>query len=140
MAHLVLYDGVCGLCNRIVQFLLKRDRKDQFLFAPLQSPRGEGELARLGLHQTELDTFYLIVDFQTETERLLSKGRAALKVLWIVGGLWRMTAVFSILPTFVLDAAYGFIARRRYRWFGRYDTCPMPDAAVRRKFLDSSLS
>ena len=136
MAHLVLYDGVCGLCNRAVQFILQRDHRDRFVFAALQSPRGTAELARFGRTATELDTFYLIADHGTETERLLQRGRAALLLLWILGGPWKMTGILQILPTWMLDAIYGFVARRRYRWFGRFDACPVPSPETRRKFLD----
>jgi predicted DCC family thiol-disulfide oxidoreductase YuxK len=132
----LLFDGVCGLCHGAVQFVLARDRNDRFRFAALQSEKGRAILLRHGRDPTNLDTVYLVVDFDAPSERLLSRGAAAVAVLRELGRWRYLAAVLALLPTAWLDFAYDRVAARRYRWFGRYDTCPLPDPAVRRKFLD----
>lgn len=136
---LVLYDGVCGLCNRSVRFLLDRDRHDRFRYAALQRPLAAQVLAKYGYDPSDLDTFYAVVDYQTPRERVLRRGRAALFVLRRIGGAWGAAAVVAgILPTFALDVGYRFIAKRRYRWFGKLDACPLPRPGDAAKFLDGS--
>lgn len=139
MAHLVLYDGVCGLCNRLVQFMLRRDRADRFRFAALQSPFAAELLRRHGRATDDLDTVYVFARFGEPDQRLLSKGRAILFVLGQLGGLWRLASLLRGLPRPILDAAYDQIARRRYRWFGRHDACPLPTPDTRAKFLDATV-
>jgi predicted DCC family thiol-disulfide oxidoreductase YuxK len=135
-AHLVvLYDGVCALCNRIVRFLLKHDRNDIFRFAPLQSRLAEEVLARHRLRSTAPDTVCLIEHYGQAHERLLTKSDAALYAARELGGIWRAASLFRILPRPVRDFFYDLIARSRYRVFGKYDTCPLPDAKDRPKFL-----
>lgn len=135
---IILYDGVCGLCHRLVHFVLTRDRRDRFRFASLQSPFAATRLARHGQDPRDLDTLYVIVDNDGPSERLLSRARAWLFVLQQLGGLWRLTAVLSsMLPTRLLDTAYDLIARYRYRVFGQYQACPMPDEKWRNKFVET---
>lgn len=133
--HLVLYDGVCGLCNGLVGFLIPRDKRDRFRFAPIQASMAREILEGYGKDPTDLDTFYLVVDYDTHQRRLLQKARAALFVLKELGGLWRGTALLRVLPARLLDSGYDFIARNRYRWFGRYETCLAPTPEIRSKFL-----
>lgn len=137
MAHLLLYDGVCGLCNRLTQFLLRRDRQDRLRFAALQSPLAESVLATYGRDPTDLDTVYVLADYQAPSQRLLWRGRAILFALAQLGGGWRAVALLKPLPTWLLDALYRWIAKSRYRWFGRLDACLVPTAADRAKFLDA---
>ncbi len=135
-AHvLVLYDGVCALCNRVVRFLLRRDRKDIFRFAPLQSRLAEAVLARHRLTSTTLDTVYLIEHYGRAHERVLSKSDAALHAARLLGGIWRVASFFRILPRPVRDFLYHLVARSRYRVFGKYETCPLPDTQDRARFL-----
>jgi predicted DCC family thiol-disulfide oxidoreductase YuxK len=137
-AHLLLYDGVCGLCNRMNQFVLKRDRGDLFRFSALQGELGRGLLSRHGRDPDRLDTFYVVVDRGTPAERLLSRSDAAVFVLRSLGWPWRAAAaVLRLLPRRLRDAGYNVIARNRYRWFGQHDTCPIPDPRHRMKFLDA---
>ena len=135
---LILYDGVCGLCNRGVRFVLKRDRKGVFRFAALQSSTGRSILARHGIELDALDTFYVVSDFGMAGERTLSRSAAALYIAARLGGVWKAAAVFRILPSWLRDLAYDFIARNRYRIFGRYDTCPLPEERYRHRFIDVS--
>jgi predicted DCC family thiol-disulfide oxidoreductase YuxK len=138
MSHpLILYDGVCGLCNRLNQFVLRRDRGGVFRFASLQSPLGHRILARHGASVTDLDTVYVVIDHDLPGERLLPRSDAVVFVGRQLGGIWRvLAAAFGLLPRPVRDWAYSIVARRRYRVFGRFDACPMPSAANRNRFLD----
>ncbi len=139
MAHLLLYDGVCGLCDRLVQFVLRHDRADRFRFAALQSRLAAELLRGYGRDAADLDTVYVIVRYgepAATRPALLSKARAVLFVLAELGGIWRLASVLRVLPRSLLDFGYDRIARRRYRWFGRLDACPLPTPATRAKFLD----
>ena len=132
---LVLYDGVCGLCNRTVRFVLRRDKRGVFRFAALQSELGQELLRRHGRDPRELQTVYLVLDRGEPTERLLSRSAAAQEICRRLGGIWRVCAVFNILPRSWRDALYDFVARRRYQWFGKYEPCPLPTAEEKGRFL-----
>jgi predicted DCC family thiol-disulfide oxidoreductase YuxK len=136
---ILLYDGVCGLCNRFVQFVLKRDRRDRFRFAALQSDFARKILERHGIHALDLDTVYLVTSYDEPGESLLNRSDAAIAVLSQVGGFWGLQAGFlRLLPRAVRDWYYNQIARNRYRVFGKYDACPIPDPKDRHKFLDQT--
>lgn len=136
-AHdLILYDGVCGLCNRFVQFMLARDSSDRFRFAALQSPLGREVVLRHGGDPDAVSTVYLIEHWDSEAERARVRGKAALYALHSLGGGWRVVAVLRVLPAFLLNLGYGLVARFRYRLFGKLDACPMPSPETRSKFLD----
>src|SRR5216684_3475002 len=108
---IILYDGVCGLCNRFVQFVLKRDRKDQFRFAALQSSFARAILQRHGLDTDVLDTVYVVFDFDQPGERTLSRDDAATAVFQELGGPWRCWAeVANLLPKRFRDWQYRFVA------------------------------
>lgn len=136
MSHLILYDGVCGLCSRLVQFVLARDARDKFRFAALQSHVAERELSRYGKDPRDLDTMYVLRNYGTDREQLVSRGRAGVFVLRELGGLWRLAAILAVLPTALLNAGYAFVARTRYRWFGKTEQCLLPSAEQRAKFID----
>jgi len=132
----VLYDGVCGLCNRTVRFLLRHDKRGVFRFAALQGPTGAALLRAHGHDPRELQTVYLVLDRGLASERLLSRSAAAQEIARRLGGVYRLAVVFNVLPRRWRDALYDFVARRRYRWFGKYDTCPLPQPGDRERFLD----
>jgi len=133
---IILYDGVCGLCNRFVQFVLKHDHKDQFRFAALQSKFARTIRERQGLNPDLLDTVYLVFDFGLPTEYLLSRNDAAAAVLKELGGFWRFWAkLLELLPRRFRDWRYALVARNRYRFFGKYEACPLPKEKDRHKFL-----
>ena len=134
--HLVLYDGVCGLCNRLNTFLLPRDVDAVFAFASLQSEAAQSLLKRFGKATDSLDTFYIVTNYRSASPVLLSKSRAALFVLTTLGGFWRWLAVFGVMPTRLLDRGYDVIARNRYRVLGRHDTCPIPSPEYKARFID----
>ena len=134
---IVLYDGVCGLCNRLVQFVLKNDRNDVFRFASLQSKLAEQILVRHRLRSKSLETVYVVLDYGFAKERLLSRLQAVVYVLQQLGGpLAYVSAILRVLPAPVQNFLYRLVARNRYRVFGRYETCPLPDSDTRCKFLD----
>ena len=133
---LVFYDGVCGLCNRLVAFLLRHDRNDQFRFAPLQSELAQKFLRRYGLDPKDFDTVVVFANFRQPAERALTRSEAAVWAIGRLGGMWRIFAIAQLIPLSVREALYRFIARRRYQIFGRYDACPRPRPEDRHKFLD----
>ncbi len=134
--NLVLYDGVCGLCNRSVQFILRHDRKDQFLFAQLQGELGSSIAKNHGVDPAELSTFVLVLDYEGTGEIALKRGKAAFRVLWELGGWWKLIGWKWIYPSWLLDPFYLLVAKNRYRAFGRLETCPIPAPSDRAKFLD----
>ena len=134
MHHLILYDGVCGLCNRFVRFALERDRAGVFRFAPLQGDQAREILERHG-ESSDLSTLYVVVDAGTDGERLLQRSRAALFVIGQLPTGWRWLRVFGILPTFLLDLGYRCMAKIRYRVFGRLPDCAVPPPEHRDRFL-----
>jgi predicted DCC family thiol-disulfide oxidoreductase YuxK len=133
---IVLYDGVCGLCNRLVQFILKHDVHDQFRFASLQSEFAEALLKRHGADSRDLDTFYVVVDHGQPGEFVLMRSDAILHVVSTLGGIWRLGGAGRILPKVLRDGIYRVVVRNRYRVFGKHESCILPDARHRDKFLD----
>jgi predicted DCC family thiol-disulfide oxidoreductase YuxK len=137
-APVILYDGVCGLCHRLNRFVLARDPAGRFRFAALQSAPAREILARHGRDPRDLDTLYLVLGHGGRDERLLRKSDAALWILRELGGPWRGASLLRLVPRPVRDLGYDLVARTRYRLFGRYDTCPLPDPRHRARFLDQS--
>src|SRR5262245_37928087 len=119
--HLLLYDGVCGLCSRLLQFVLANDRRRVFSFASLQSATGRAMVARWGGDPDELTTFYTVANFRTADARMLTKAAAALFVAGELGWPWKAVQLIRILPAWLLNRAYDAVARARYRLFGRFD-------------------
>jgi len=138
-AHpILLYDGVCGLCNRLVQFILRRDRTAIFRFASLQSPLAASILTRHGADPTDLDTVYVVIDPNEPTESLRARSDAVVLVLKELGGIARRAGIlFRLIPSPLRDAIYNVIARNRYRIFGRYEACPLPTPDTQARFLDT---
>ena len=144
MLHpIILYDGVCGLCNRLSQFVLRRDRESIFRFASLQSPLAARILARHGANPEDLDTVFVVLnhdltkDAQPD-EGLLPRSEAVIFVLKRLGGIWKVLGLFvQLLPRFLRDWAYRVVACNRYRVFGRFETCMLPSARDRSRFIDS---
>jgi predicted DCC family thiol-disulfide oxidoreductase YuxK len=131
-----LYDGVCAFCDRAVQFVLHHDADQRFRFAALQSDFARRALARHGRDPRGLDTICLLLDAGTPAERLLVKSDAILALLRELGGGWRLFAGVGLLPRALRDRGYEAFARHRYHWFGRYDSCALPPADVRQRFID----
>jgi predicted DCC family thiol-disulfide oxidoreductase YuxK len=134
--HLILYDAVCGLCDRLVRFVLPRDRREVFHFASLQSNLGRSLVRQFGRDPDCLDTFYVVSDYRGASPHLMGRARAALFVAKALGGPWRALAVLGVLPDGLLDPAYRLVARHRYGLFGRRESCFLPPAEYRRRFVD----
>lgn len=132
----MLYDGVCGLCNRLVQFILKRDVNGRFRFASLQSEFAETLLKRHGADSRDLDTFYVVIDYGQPGEHVLMRSDAILHVVKTLGGVWALAGVGRILPRGLRDGMYKLVARNRYRVFGKHESCMLPEPQHRAKFLD----
>ena len=135
--HLLLYDGVCGLCDRFVRFVLARDRRGCFRFAALQGPVGRDLVAGLGRDPDRLEAVHVVVDYRSGTGRVLSRSAAALFVLGQLGWPWRLAAVLRPVPVRLRDWCYDRVAAHRYRLFGRHASCPAPDPRYRDRFLDA---
>jgi predicted DCC family thiol-disulfide oxidoreductase YuxK len=134
---IILYDGVCGLCNRLNRFVLRRDRQEIFRFASLQSQLAADILNRHSASPQALDTVYVVLNYGQQEERLLSRSEAVIFVLKQLGGVGRIAGyVLACLPRPLRDWGYGLVARNRYRLFGRFDTCPLPCPNQRARFLD----
>jgi predicted DCC family thiol-disulfide oxidoreductase YuxK len=134
--HLILYDAVCGLCDRLVRFVPPRDRREVFHFASLQSDLGRSLVRQFGRDPDRLDTFFVVSDYRSASPEFLCRARAGLFVAKSLGGPWRALAVLAVLPDGLLNAAYHLVARHRYRLFGRRESCLMPPAQYRRRFID----
>jgi predicted DCC family thiol-disulfide oxidoreductase YuxK len=138
-AHpVLLYDGVCGLCNRLVQFVLKHDAYDHFRFAWLQGDFAAKVLSRHGVSPQQLDTMYVVSSPGLPEERLVARSDAVVVMLGELGGRWTVLAwTLAVFPSALRDWGYNLVARNRYRIFGKYNSCPLPEPRHMRKFLDS---
>lgn len=134
---IILYDGVCGLCNRLVQFLLKHDKQGRLRFASLQSDFAARVLQRHGIDPKDLDTVQVIENYEQPGERVLQRSDAILRAGRELTGFWSVSAtVAKVIPRALRDVIYRFVARNRYRVFGKYDTCMLPEPNQRSRFLD----
>ncbi|MEO5762761.1 MAG: DCC1-like thiol-disulfide oxidoreductase family protein [Vicinamibacteria bacterium] len=144
VAHLVLYDGVCGLCDHFVQFLIRIDRRDQIRFAALQGALGTTIINAHGRSATSLSTVVTIPNYDANAApsslTLLERSDAALFAIASVGGVYGAASALRIFPRFLRNAVYDLVARWRYRIFGRFDACPLPSPATRARFLDLPVS
>jgi predicted DCC family thiol-disulfide oxidoreductase YuxK len=134
--HLVLYDGVCGLCNRLLRFLLEHDRRGVFTFASLQSAVGAGMVKQFGGDPDTLTSSCVVAEYQTNRAQLFSRSRAALFVAGELGWPWKAAVMLRVLPTAILDRGYDVVARNRYRVFGRLEQCLIPRPEVRGRFIE----
>jgi len=132
---LLLYDGVCALCNGVVAFLIKRDRQDRFRFAPLQSSLGREVQTRFDIHRFP-EGVVLLTDALTPKEHLYHRSDAFVAALQLLSAPWRAVGgVLRLVPRPLREWGYGIVARYRYRLFGRYDTCPLPRPEQRNRLL-----
>jgi predicted DCC family thiol-disulfide oxidoreductase YuxK len=134
--HLVLYDGVCGLCSSLIQFLLTHDRRGVFAFASLQSRTGRTVIEHLGGEPADPTSFFVLANYRTHRSRTLARSEAALFVAGQLGWPWKAAVIARLLPGAVLDRAYDVIARKRYRVFGRFEQCLGPPPEFRGRFIE----
>ena len=128
-APILLFDGVCNLCNSSVQFIIERDTEGIFKFAALQSELGQELLKKFGQDTTDFDTIVLV-----ENDEFYTKSDAALRVAKSLKGiqwLW----VFRFVPRFIRDGVYSLISKNRYRWFGKEESCWLPTPDLKTRFL-----
>jgi predicted DCC family thiol-disulfide oxidoreductase YuxK len=127
----LLFDGVCNLCNGLVQWVIERDREGRFRFAALQSDTGQRLLEAHDLPTEDFDTFVLV-----DGEEYYTKSTAALRVLRGLGLPYSLLYPAVAVPRFVRDRVYDFVADRRYGWFGKRESCMMPDESLESRFLE----
>lgn len=127
---IILFDGVCNLCNGAVQFILKRDKYQRFLFASLQSSVGQQKLKDYQLSEKS-DTILLL-----SAHRVFDKSNAALEIAKHLSGLWPLLYALKVVPRFIRDAVYSWIAKNRYRFFGKRDVCMLPTPELKSRFLE----
>ena len=126
----ILFDGICNLCNSSVRFVLKRDKNETFLFSSLQSDAAKKLLLHYKYKNNHLESMLLIEDGQ-----ILDKSRAALRICQILGFPWSLLSVLDKLPDQWRDEVYAFIANRRYRWFGKKDHCVFSMGTYENRFI-----
>lgn len=129
--QIIFFDGFCNLCSSAVQFTIQRDKKNNFLFASLQSDFAAKTLAPFNLEQKSGGSIVLLAD-----GKVYQRSTAALKVAKQLSGLWPLLYGFIIVPRFIRDAVYNYIAKNRYKWYGKQDSCWLPKPALKNKFID----
>ena len=127
---IILFDGVCNLCNKSVQFVIKRDKEKKFRFASLQSEFGQRILEKFNLPQDKFNSFILL-----ENDRIYSRSTGALRMLSQLKG-WKWAGALRIVPPFIRDGVYNMISQYRYKWFGKKDECMIPTPELRERFLN----
>ncbi len=128
---IVLFDGVCNLCNSSVQFIIQHDTKDVFRFVALQSELGQGILKHIGIADNNIDSIVLYepgIAYQY-------KSSAAIEIAKELGGIFILGTVFRIIPTAIRNFIYDYIAKNRYKWYGKQEACMVPTPALKAKFL-----
>ncbi|MFC1763192.1 thiol-disulfide oxidoreductase DCC family protein [Planctomycetota bacterium] len=129
--RIILFDGVCNLCSRSVRFIIRRDPAGVFRFASLQSTFAQECLARHGLRAETLDTLVVI-----DGDVIYTRSDAALQIASQLRSVWRTMVIFRILPRRLRDAIYRFVAKHRYRWFGKSENCMIPAPELMDRFID----
>ncbi|MCG8342361.1 MAG: thiol-disulfide oxidoreductase DCC family protein [Chlorobiales bacterium] len=129
--RIVIFDGVCNLCEFSVNFIYERDLKGKFTFTPAQSPLGQMLLEKYHIHTDTLDTVVLI-----KHDRAYSRSTAALKIAEELDPPWNVLQVFSWVPRPIRDRIYDLIARNRYEWFGKKESCMIPTKEIKARFLE----
>ncbi len=129
---IILFDGVCNLCNNAINFIIEHDKKDVFRFASLQSDLGKKLVSERGIDPEVLDTIYLIEPGVVYYE----KSTAALKIAEDLSGGYSFMKYFIYLPKFIRDGVYNLVASNRYSWFGKKESCMIPTPELKAKFLD----
>ncbi len=128
---IILFDGICNLCNQSVQFVIEHDSKNQFHFASLQSEFGQNFLKE---HHLDAENFNSMI--YIENEKFYTKSSAPLKIMKHLDGIISWSSFFIIVPKPIRDVVYSFIAKNRYRWFGKNESCWLPTPELKAKFLE----
>ena len=128
---IILFDGVCNLCDATVQFIIKRDKKDVFRFVALQSELGQEIINYIGLDTSKTDSIILY----EPGHAYYYKAEAAIRIAKALGGIAGLLGIFSVLPNWLSNKVYDYIARNRYKWYGKKDECMIPTPEMKAKFL-----
>ena len=127
---IIFYDGLCAMCNRFIRILITLDKKEKFLLAPLQGKNGKILQKKFSKELKGIDSviFY--------NKKVYTKSSAVINILSELGGIYKLAYIFNIIPSFISDSMYDYIARNRFQWFGKLDKCPMPEKKNISRFLD----
>jgi predicted DCC family thiol-disulfide oxidoreductase YuxK len=128
---IILFDGVCNLCNSAVQFVIHHDQKDVFRFVALQSELGQEILKHIGINPANIDSIILY----EPGVAYYYKSSAAIRIAESLGGYWQFGTVFRIIPTAIRNQLYDYIAKNRYKWYGKKESCMIPTPELKAKFL-----
>jgi len=128
---IILFDGVCNFCNSSVLRIIAHDKKNRFLFTSLQSESGKYITAYFNIDTTKIDSIILV---ESDTEYSI-KSTAALKILNHFNGFWKLFQICWIIPSFIRNSMYNYIAKNRYAWFGKKDNCMIPSTEIKSKFI-----
>ena len=127
---IIFYDGLCAMCNRFIRILITLDKKEKFLLAPLQGKNGKILQNKFSKELKGIDSviFY--------NKKVYTKSSAVINILSELGGIYKLAYIFNIIPSFISDSIYDYIARNRFQWFGKLDKCPIPEKKNISRFLD----
>lgn len=127
---IIFYDGLCAMCNRFIRIIITLDKKEKFLLAPLQGKNGKILQKKFSKELKGIDSviFY--------NKKVYTKSSAVINILSELGGIYKLAYIFNIIPSFISDSIYDYIARNRFQWFGKLDKCPMPEKKNISRFLD----
>jgi predicted DCC family thiol-disulfide oxidoreductase YuxK len=131
LSRTILFDGVCNLCNGFVQFIIKRDRRDRFRFGALQSKAATAMLEGRMPYMEVMSTIIYV-----RGEHVMARSTAALNILKDLGGPWALTYLLMVIPGPLRDRIYDWVAKNRYRWFGKRESCMLPTPELKAKFID----
>ncbi|MEW5675338.1 DCC1-like thiol-disulfide oxidoreductase family protein [Flavobacterium enshiense] len=129
---IILFDGVCNLCDATVQKVIKVDTNDNFRFVPLQSELGKEIISYIGIDIQKTDSIILYepgIAYHIKAE-------AAIEIAKTIGGIYALLGIFSVFPNWLKDIGYDFVARNRYKWYGKKESCMMPTPEIKAKFLE----
>ena len=129
---IILFDGVCNLCSSAVQFIIEHDKKDIFRFVSLQSELGQEITTYLGISSANLDSIILYQPGYA----YYYKSQAVFEIAKELGGIYSISTIFSVLPSSITDYVYGYIAKNRYKWYGKKEFCMIPTNDIKAKFLE----
>lgn len=128
---IILFDGVCNLCNSLVNKIIRLDKHDKFLFTSLQGKKGKEIIKEFNLEEKNIDSIVLY-----SNKEIKIKSRAVINIIYNINPLFRFIIIFRILPSFILDIIYDFVSKRRYKWFGKKNKCMIPDKNIQSKFIE----
>ncbi len=134
--HIFLFDGVCGLCSKLVQFILPKDQQGKFQFASLQSEFATELLKHYNINPKALNTFYIVANYDLPTQRVLSKSDAAVFLLSNLDDPWSLLSMIKYFPESLRNWGYDLVAKNRYQIFGKKDACQLPSESTKHRFIE----